>query len=69
MSITIAVNFWFLVSMCLIFTLIGIFFGARSAGRGDKQLIQEKAALACQLRKHNTHASQHQEARIESIPS
>lgn len=36
MNITITVNFWFLISMCLIFALIGVIFGARAAGRGDR---------------------------------
>lgn len=36
MDISITVNFWFLVSMCLIFALIGIILGARAAGRGDR---------------------------------
>ena len=36
MNLAITVNFWFLVSMCLIFTLVGVFLGARAAGRGDR---------------------------------
>lgn len=36
MNIDITVNFWFLVSMCLIFALLGVIFGARFTGRGDR---------------------------------
>jgi hypothetical protein len=37
MDITITINFWFLVSMCLIFALIGVFLGTRaSRGHGDR---------------------------------
>ncbi len=37
MDITITVNFWFLVSMCLIFALIGAVMGARAArGHGER---------------------------------
>lgn len=36
MNLMITVNFWFLVSMCLIFALIGVCLGARFAGRGER---------------------------------
>jgi uncharacterized Tic20 family protein len=36
MNMMITVNFWFLVSMCLIFAVIGIILGARAASRGDR---------------------------------
>lgn len=36
MNLTITVNFWFLISMCLAFALIGVILGARLAGRGDR---------------------------------
>jgi hypothetical protein len=32
MDIAVTVNFWFLISMCLIFALIGVIIGARAAG-------------------------------------
>jgi uncharacterized Tic20 family protein len=36
MNLTLTVNFWFLVSMCLIFALVGVILGARVASRGDR---------------------------------
>jgi p-aminobenzoyl-glutamate transporter AbgT len=36
MNLNITVNFWFLVSMCLIFALIGVWLGSRFASRGDR---------------------------------
>ncbi len=35
MDVMVTVNFWFLVSMCLVCALLGVIFGAR-AGRGDR---------------------------------
>jgi hypothetical protein len=32
MNMMITVNFWFLVTLCLVFTLVGVIVGARMAG-------------------------------------
>jgi hypothetical protein len=32
MDIAVTVNFWFLVSLCLVFALVGVIIGARVAG-------------------------------------
>lgn len=36
MDITISVNLWFLISMCLVFAIIGMIIGARTASRGSR---------------------------------
>ena len=36
MDITVTVNFWFLLSMCLIFAIIGMVIGARVASRDNR---------------------------------
>ncbi|HEU5380758.1 MAG TPA: hypothetical protein VFV38_35490 [Ktedonobacteraceae bacterium] len=37
MDVTITINFWFLVSLCLVCTLIGVILGVRSMrGHGDR---------------------------------
>lgn len=32
MDISVTVNFWFLVSLCLVFALVGAILGARAGG-------------------------------------
>ncbi len=36
MDISITVNFWFLISLCLIFTLFGMLLGGRAGGGGHR---------------------------------
>jgi hypothetical protein len=36
MNLMITINLWFLVSMCLVFALVGVLLGARFASRGDR---------------------------------
>lgn len=36
MNIDVTISFWFLISLCLAFALVGVLFGARAASRGDR---------------------------------
>lgn len=37
MDVSVTINIWFLVSVCLVFTLLGMFLGIRTVkGRNDR---------------------------------